>query len=545
LNLLANYGRSDVDTINYTINNANVNAALATSDPAFALDPYNLGASSKQTLAGIQSYGQNGRGIQNIFQVRGLAQGELLSVPGGNVHWAFGAQYEKYQSAGDYFNGLANDTIFPVGVTPEGGYRSTLSGHRMTESVFAEIEAPIISPENNIPFVNTFDVDVSARHDYLDTSNGGFKGATDNYRVGITYAPIEDLKFRGNTGTSFIAPSLDDTVAAIDTRVAFGGSAPANPFDSAANQALEKARPSIAMPGGNPNLVPQTSSTSSYGFDYSPSFIEGLKLSLSRWYVILQNTIALPGNQATSIVFAPGGDNAGTGGVGIAPSIQPYYILNPTLAQMNALTTVNGVPVPTAGFSGGYAQFYNANGAACPVVNAATGCFITTPYSFRDLRRFNYGKLRARGWDFAVNYTQTTDWGSFEGGVSGTDYTLNRNITTVIADQLAANLSPYQIAAFAGATVGPVSGRITVQDSAGYTATGLGSQTNVGDFMVVNLNVGYDLDGLFTWTSNARASITVNNISDTNPPFANTGTGAPTAFGTLGRMFIFELRKQF
>jgi len=545
VNLLGNYGRSDVDTINYTINNATVNAALVSPDPAFALNPYNLGASSKATLATIQSYGQNGRGIQNIFQTRALAQGAFLSVPGGDVHWALGAQYEKYQSAGDYYNGLANGVIFPTGAIPEGGYRSTLSGHRMTESVFAEIEAPIISPENNIPFVNAFDVDVSARHDYLNTSNGGFKGATDNYRVGITYAPIEDLKIRGNTGTSFIAPSLDDTVAAIDTRVTFAGSAPANPFDSAADQALERARPAIAMPGGNPNLVPQTSSTSSYGFDYSPSFIEGLKLSLSRWYVILQNTIALPGNQATSIVFAPGGNNASTGGVGIAPTIQPYYILNPTLAQMNSATTVNGVPVPTAGFSGGYAQFYNPNGAACPVVNAAIGCFITTPYSFRDLRRFNYGKLRARGWDFAVNYAQTTDWGSFEGGFSGTDYTQNRNITTLIADQLAANLSPLQFTAFAGATVGPISGRITVQDSAGYTATGLGAQTSVGDFMVVNLNMGADLDGLFSWTSGARASITVNNISDTNPPFANSGTGTPTAFATLGRMFIFELRKQF
>jgi iron complex outermembrane receptor protein len=496
-------------------------------------------------LAGLQSYGQNGRGIQNIFQVRALTQGALWSVPGGDIHWALGAQFEKYQSAGDYYNGFANATIFGVGAIPDGGYRSKLSGHRITKSVFLEIEAPIISPENDIRFVHAFDVDVSGRHDDLQTSGGGYTGSTDNYRVGVTYSPIEDLKIRGNFGTSFIAPSLDDTVVAIDTRVTFAGSAPANPFDSAADQALERARPAIAMPGGNPNLVPQTSSTSSLGFDYTPSFIEGLKLSLTRWYVILQNTLALPGNQATSIVFAPGGNNASTGGVGIAPAIQPYYFLNPTLAQMNALTTVNGVPVPTAGFSGGYAQFFNPNGAACPVVNAAIGCFITTPYSFRDLRRFNFGKLQARGWDFAVNYAQTTDWGSFEGGISGSDYTLNRNITTLITDQLAANFSPYQYTAYVGGSYGPLSARLTVQDSAGYTATGLGVQTSVDDFMVVNLNAGYDLDGLFPWTSNARASITVNNIGDTNPPFANSGTGTPTAFATLGRMFIFELRKQF
>jgi hypothetical protein len=207
--------------------------------------------------------------------------------------------------------------------------------------------------------------------------------------------------------------------------------------------------------------------------------------------------LALPGNQSTSIVFAPGGNNASTGGVGIAPAIQPYYFLNPTLAQVNALTTVNGVPVPTAGFSGGYAQFFNPNGAACPVVNAAIGCFITTPYSFRDLRRFNFGKLQARGWDFAVNYAQTTDWGSFEGGISGTDYTLNRNVTTLISDQLAANFSPYQFTAYVGGSYGPLSARLTIQDSAGYTATGLGAQTSVDDFMVVNLNAGYDLDGLF------------------------------------------------
>ncbi len=544
LNILGNYGRSDVDTINYNVNNASVNAALASSDPAFALNPYNLGLSSQQSLASIQSYGQNGRGIQNIFQLRALTQGALFSVPGGDIHWALGAQFEKYQSAGDYFNGNANGTIFPVGVTPGGGYRSRLSGHRITKSVFAEVEVPFVSPENNIQFVNAFDVDVSARHDDLSSSGGGFKGATDNYRVGVTYSPIEGLNIRGNSGTSFNAPSLDDTVVAIDTRVAFGGSAPVNPFDSAANQALERARPSIAMPGGNPNLVPQNSSTSSYGFDYHPSFIEGLGLSLSRWYVILQNTIALPGNQAASIVYAPGGSNAATGGVGVAPAIQPYIILNPTLAQLQAATTVNGVPVPTAGFSGGYAQFYNPNGAACPVVNAAIGCFITTPFSFRDLRRFNYGKLRARGWDFGITYNPTFDWGALSFGVNGTDYTWNRNYTSITTDNLAANFSPYQFTAYAGVTIGPVSARLTLQDSAGYTATGLGTQTRVGDFAPVNLNVGYELDGLFTWTNNAKVGITVNNIANTNPPFANSGSG--TANGsTLGRMFIFDLRKTF
>jgi iron complex outermembrane receptor protein len=544
VNLLANYGRSDVDTINYAVNNAAVNSALATSDPAFALNPYNLGLSSKQSLASIQSYGQNGRGIQNIFQLRGLAQGEIFSLPGGGIHWAIGAQYEKYQMAGDYFNGNANGTIFPVGVTPEGGYRSTLSGHRITESIFAEIAAPIISPENDIPFVNSLEVDVSGRHDYLNTSGGGFQGVTDNYRIGVTYAPIDGLNIRGNSGTSFIAPSLSDTVAAIDTRVTFAGSAPVNPYDTPANQALERARPSIAMPGGNPNLKPQTSSTSSYGFDYHPSFIEGLTLSLTRWYVILQNTISLPGNQAASIVYAPGGDNASTGGAGVATAIQPYIVLNPTLAQMNALTTVNGVPVPTAGFSNGYAQFYNPNGAACPTVNAAIGCFKTTPYSFRDLRRFNFGKLRARGWDFGITYNTEFDWGTLDLGLNGVAYTLNRNITTIVTDQLAANLSPMQFTAFAGATVGPVGARITVQDSLGYTATGLGVQTRVSDFMVVNLNMGYELDGLFSWTENARISVTVNNAFDTNPPFANIGNGTLNG-STLGRMVVFELRKQF
>ena len=85
---------------------------------------------------------------------------------------------------------------------------------------------------------------------------------------------------------------------------------------------------------------------------------------------------------------------------------------------------------------------------------------------------------------------------------------------------------------------------MTVQYSAGYTATGLGAQTRVGDFMPINLNVGYELDGLFSWTENAKLNFTINNVFDTNPPFANAGSG--TANGsTLGRMVTFEIRKQF
>jgi hypothetical protein len=115
--------------------------------------------------------------------------------------------------------------------------------------------------------------------------------------------------------------------------------------------------------------------------------------------------------------------------------------------------------------------------------------------------------------------------------------------------------------AFIGATVGPVSGRITVQYSPGFNvspvlnqALSLYGQKRIESFHPVNMFASYDLSGLAPWLSEAEFSVTMNNVADDSPPIylsggaqkANKGSAYIVASGsTLGRYTVFSLRKQF
>jgi hypothetical protein len=114
---------------------------------------------------------------------------------------------------------------------------------------------------------------------------------------------------------------------------------------------------------------------------------------------------------------------------------------------------------------------------------------------------------------------------------------------------------------FLAATVGPVTGRVSVQYSPGFNVSpvlnqslSLYGQSRIPSFHPVNLYVSYDMSGLAPWLSNTEFSITMNNIADDGPPIYLSGGGdVPNNGGatimasgsTLGRYTVFSLRKQF
>ena len=71
--------------------------------------------------------------------------------------------------------------------------------------VFGELSIPLVSEENNVPFIHS--ASVIGRGRYSDnTVNGGFF----SYTVGGNLAPIEDVEFRGNFTKSFRSPAITE-----------------------------------------------------------------------------------------------------------------------------------------------------------------------------------------------------------------------------------------------------------------------------------------------------------------------------------------------
>jgi outer membrane receptor protein involved in Fe transport len=89
---------------------------------------------------------------------------------------------------------------------------------------------------------------------------------------------------------------------------------------------------------------------------------------------------------------------------------------------------------------------------------------------------------------------------------------------------------------------------VTVNYISGYSVAGVTAQTHVSPFVLTNLVLSYNLDGVREFLSGSTFSLNINNIFNEESPFINTGQGYPIAplyESTLGRLFQVSLTKKF
>ncbi len=551
-----NYGRSNTTGLVRSVNTALLSQSMRqvkvagvltpalVASPSLAgnaVNPYNLNAGNPLLLDNILNTGSYGKAIQHQIQWGGSANGTLFELPGGAVKAALGGQW----AFEDY---VANwNTNAPIGsaggAAPPGAQMAVARPHRITNTGFAEINVPIVGEGNRMPLVHALSLNVSGRIDsYSDFGN------TENYKIGLSYEPFSALTIRATNGTSFDAPSLADT-AAPDTRFTYTAQrTSANTNVPAGTSAADALRPSISTPGGNPQLGPETGRTWSIGGDFHPTTelgidLTGLDISITAFHTKFEHQQGLILNNP-QVLFSG--------------SYNQYYMLNPTLAQIQARYPTNfdasgNALVATTGFPGpDLASAFNTAG-------------VNLPYILYDLRRNNLGEALVEGLDIGLNYTtDVQDFGTLSGGFSGTFN--STNVNTPAPGLAAINLMQYTVPQWAGtafvqATVGPLTGRVQVNYSPGFNvspvlnqARSLYNQTRIESWHPVNMNLNYDLSGLAPWLSGAEASITMNNVADDSPPvYLSGGAAKPNNGGayivasgsTLGRYTVFSLQKQF
>lgn len=548
--LLGNIGRSNSYAITpLDVNNTLLNNSLrqqnlgGVESPALtgnsingnAFDPYDITATNPTLVQSILDDGGLQKAIQHQNQVQLSANGSIFTLPwGGVVKGALGAKYdwEDYVARWSVNSPIGS---FPNAIVPLGEQSVWKGIHRSISSGFGELEVPLVSPENNVPLVKSFSLDISGRIDsYSDF------GTAKTYKLGASWDPIDELTIRGTRGTSYDAPSLADTLGP-DGRygLTFYTSTP-NALVPPGTSTADALRPSIFVPGGNPNLGPENGTTWSLGFDLHPHKIgdfdlTGFDFSLTRWHIFIEHQIGLLGN---SIIFQ-------------VPSYSQFYIINPTLAQVEAYGPPSGGPYTTCiGCLG--------NGIASAYAPGQQ-----TPYILYDARRNNLGNAKQDGYDFSLSYTHDVGFAVATFGASGTASL--QNVTQggsglAWTSIQATGVPLYQLYSYIQLDAGPVSGRFSVQQSPGFNVpTNVQSytlyhQTHVPSFHPFNLYMSYDLDNAFSWSKGAAISLTINNIFDSQPPLYLAGGGVVPGNGgttiaangtTLGRYFLLNLRKSF
>jgi iron complex outermembrane receptor protein len=486
-----NWGRSTNLVRTWQINTAAEAAALAGTTTATALNPYNVGATNRAVLDGIINFQSYGHSVQEIREVRAVADGVLWSLPAGEVKVALGAEY--HEETIDAEQGAGPPSALVLGEA---------SAKRDVKSVFGEVLVPVFDSVS----LGSFDLSASVRYDsYSDV------GDTTNPKIGFNYRPIPSLTVRGNWGTSFHAPSLADMGQAVDTRAQVLS---VSPFLPAGSPFTDLFRPTILLAGGNPNLKPEEADTWSLGFDWKPEgALDGFSASVTYFNVAFTDAIGLAPFLSGAPFFAN-------------PAYASYFIRNPTQAQ--ALAATSGMRVEGA-----------------PSIAALYTGFLT-PAVLIDARRTNLGTLDVDGIDFNLQYFRPADFGAWHVGLAGT-YNLTRDSRPIaggpVTDEFNNGSSPYSLVGSAGVSIDAFAVELTVNHNAAADVQGIVGQTEIDSFTTVNLFAAYDLSfgGVL---SDTTLTVNLDNLLDETPPYYNAAGG--TANGaTLGRMISVGIRKTF
>jgi iron complex outermembrane receptor protein len=494
LEALVGFGKTHDFSGAYTgINNAALNAALASGDPARAFDPYGLGRTNPAVLANIadQIFLAPTDGQLTAYEAR--ANGGLFTLPGGEAKLAIGFERQEFEvNLGSARGGPTTPVVFR-------------NFDRSVDSFYAELFAPLLGPESDVPGFYRLEFNAAVRHDrYSDV------GKTTNPKFGINWSPIEGLRLRGSYGTSFRAPTIPEIYGNSNNLFVQNYQ---NPAGGAPIQG-------VALSGANLDLKPETATTWSVGADVEP--IDNLRIGLTYWDVDYDNQVLANLSNLAILNLEP--QYAGTG-----------VILRGADAAAR-VAALNGAGV---GFVGAPAQ---------PI------------QLFVDGRSRNLGASITRGIDFTIDYELPLSEDLLLFNASGTYLTSYRVAISPAAPLLDRRNRIFQPLKFkARASVswihGPLTARVLATHVGGYLNDAIVPNESVTSYTPVDLSVSWTFGRDSGWNpfgSEVTLGAEVRNLFDEDPPYVNlapSGNGSggydATAASPVGRMFAASVRAKF
>ena len=300
------------------------------SDTCVPLNLFGSGRSSPAALNYILSKaGGSTANTQRVFTAD--VSGPLFKLPGGDFSIALGAETRHetsdFEPSAFYRGGPDPDPT--VDENEDGDptddfvsfYQGVpiqpVKGKFTTKELFGEINADIISPNNDIPAIYSLDAQAAARYVHHSVAGGAV-----TWTVGSRYAPVRDIAFRGNFTHAIRAPSIQESTIPTSTFFSSAtdpcdkdnlGLGP-NPATRAANCASSGP---LGVPDdyqqntgvtflqgirGNPDLKNETSNAFSLGTVFTPRFIPHLNISAD--YVRVKLKDAITNFSATQVLNA-------------------------------------------------------------------------------------------------------------------------------------------------------------------------------------------------------------------------------------------------
>ncbi|ABZ76147.1 TonB-dependent receptor [Shewanella halifaxensis HAW-EB4] len=255
-----NKGKNDsVDTLANLHNLGSINDAVLAKE----FDPFSQESWVGESIEPF-IYTEINSGGSELDVIAATLSGEIMDLPAGTLGFAAGYEYRKESAH------YTPDSLTSQGLANDPRQEATAGSFDVNE-VYAELAIPLLS---DLPMAEQ--VDLSAAIRYFDYSTFG---SDSTWKLGLTWRVIDDLMLRGVMSTAFRAPTVSEL---------YGGKSPS--FDQIKHAATEQTQAEVTV-GGNPDLTPEEADITTLGLVYSPSFVEGLSLTLDYYNIEITNTI--------------------------------------------------------------------------------------------------------------------------------------------------------------------------------------------------------------------------------------------------------------
>ena len=211
---------------------------------------------------------------------------------------------------------LKTDNEFSTGdLTGQGAPTLPINGSYHVAEGFAETSVPLV--RNN--FIDDLTFTGGYRYSKYTISNGR-KFTTNTYKLGLEFAPVKDLRFRGGYNRAVRVPNIQELFATqfvgLDgvtdpcaghaiTNTSADAGCRAQGLRVGQNVTVNPAAQYNGLLGGNPALNPETATTKTFGVVLQPRFIPRFALTVDYFDIKVKN--AVQGFGADAILTACNG----------------------------------------------------------------------------------------------------------------------------------------------------------------------------------------------------------------------------------------------
>jgi outer membrane receptor protein involved in Fe transport len=274
------------------------NAARLAADIA-ACVPYNpFGTTdNSKSVAYFAREFSNRSGLSQLV-LSGFVAGDssqVFELPGGPIRFALGAEYREekafYEQDPFVTAGFTNGVVIP----------SFEPDPFKVKEAYGELQVPILK---DVPFFEELTLSGAARVAHYQ----GGTGTVWSYNAGGDWAPIRDIRFRGNYSRAVRAPNVSETAFPLVPNFAPGFNDPCQPNQinsgtstRAANCAtalgpllgsLSNISPSLGIvSGSNPDLHAEKSDSWTFGVVIQPRWVPGFSLSVDYFDINVKGII--------------------------------------------------------------------------------------------------------------------------------------------------------------------------------------------------------------------------------------------------------------